>query len=264
MASNYPFSLDLNLAPPTQTRGQAAAPVWVPYFASGRGPVTVTDSILLDNDVAIGVGRNLVTPKDIRVFGTRDDNRVASDAMALSVQSAACVASLGHRLLAKSHEVEVLKGQLAAERSMVEDCQTAIKSLKRERARIVEVNRHQLEVLRDENKNLSKMVELYSRDMRKQLEDLDRPGKRKRADRERSYAQAKIAIFESSSELEDLDRPGKRKRADRERSYAQAKIAIFESSSGEPQEAVHEAQEEDSQRAKLKALMVETPSTVKK
>ncbi|KAL6276890.1 hypothetical protein ACE6H2_020491 [Prunus campanulata] len=151
MASNYPFSLDLNLAPPTQTRGQAAAPVWMPYFASARGPVTVADSILLDNDVAIGVGRNLVTPKDIRVFGTRDDNRVASDAMALSVQK----------------------------------CQTAIKGLKRERARIVEVNRHQLEVLRDENKNLSKMVELYSRDMRKQLEDLDRPGKRKQADRER-------------------------------------------------------------------------------
>ncbi|KAL6269659.1 hypothetical protein ACE6H2_026570 [Prunus campanulata] len=215
MASSYPFSLDLNLAPPTQTRGQAAAPVWMPYFASARGPVTVADSIPLDNDVAIGVGRNLVTPKDIRVFGTRDDNRVASDALAL----------LGHRLLAKSHEVEVLKGQLAAERSMVEECQSAIKSLKRERARIVEVNRHQLEVLRDENKTLSKMVELYSRDMRKQLEDLDRPGKRKQVDRESNYAQAK---------------------------------------SGEPQEAVHEAQEEDSQRAKLKAPMVETPSTVKK
>ena len=232
MASSYPFSLDLNLAPPTQTRGQAAAPVWMPYFASARGPVTVTDSILLDNDVAIGVARNLVTPKDIRVLGTRDDNRVVSDALALSVQSTATVASLGHRLLAKSHEVEVLKGQLAAERSMVEECQTAIKSLKRERSRIVEVNRHQLEVLRDENKNLSKMVELYSRDMRKQLEDLDRPGKRKQADRESSYAQAKIAIFGSSSD--------------------------------EPQEAVREAPEEDSQRAKLKAPMVETPSTEKK
>ncbi|KAL6286428.1 hypothetical protein ACE6H2_010818 [Prunus campanulata] len=73
------------------------------------------------------------------------------------------------------------------------------------------------------------MVELYSRDMRKQLEDLDRPGKRKQADRERSYAQAKIAIFESSS--------------------------------GEPQEAVREAPEEDSQRAKLKAPMKRAPPT---
>ncbi|KAL6288264.1 hypothetical protein ACE6H2_012654 [Prunus campanulata] len=207
MASSYPFSLDLNLAPPTQTRGQAPAPVWVPYFASARGPVTVTDSILLDNDVAIGVGRNLVTPKDIRVFGTRDDNRVTSDALALSVQSTACVASLGHRLLAKSHEVEVLRGQLAAERSMVEECQSIIKSLKRERARIVE-------------------------DMRKQLEDLDRPSKRKKTDRESGYAQAKSALFGSSSD--------------------------------EPQEAVREAPEEDSHRAKLKGPMVETPSTVKK
>ncbi|KAL6276885.1 hypothetical protein ACE6H2_020486 [Prunus campanulata] len=71
------------------------------------------------------------------------------------------------------------------------------------------------------------MVELYSRDMRKQLEDLDRPGKRKQADRERNYAQAKIAIFGSSS--------------------------------GEPQEAVREAPEEDSQRAKLKAPMIRAP-----
>ncbi|KAL6293942.1 hypothetical protein ACE6H2_002084 [Prunus campanulata] len=207
MASSYPFSLDLNLAPPTQTWGQAAAPVWMPYFASARGPVTVNDSILLDNDVALGVARNLVTPKDIRVLGTRDHNPVMSDALALSVQSTATVASVGHRLLAKSHEVEVLKGQLAAERSLVEECQSIIKSLKRERARIVE-------------------------NMRKQLEDLDRSGKCKQLDRERSYAQAKSAIFGSSSD--------------------------------QPQEAVRENPEEDSHRAKLKAPMVETSSTVKK
>ncbi|KAL6286691.1 hypothetical protein ACE6H2_011081 [Prunus campanulata] len=264
MASSYPFSLDLNLALPTQTWGQATAPIWMTYFASARGPVTVNDSILLDNDVAIGLARNLVTPKDIRVLGTRDDNRVISDALTLSMQSTTCVASLVHRLLAKSHEVEVLKAQLAADRSMVEECQTAIKSLKRERARIVEVNRHQLEVLQNENKNLSKMVELYSCDMRKQLDDLDRPGKRKQVDRENSYAQAKSAIFGRRKQLEALDRPGKRKQLDRERSCAEAKIAIFGSSSDDPQEAVCENPKKDIQRAKLKAPMVETPSTVKK
>ncbi|KAL6280569.1 hypothetical protein ACE6H2_017450 [Prunus campanulata] len=232
MASSYPFSLDLNLAPPTQTRGQAVAPVWMPYFASARGHVTVNDSILLDNDVALGVARNLVTPKDIRVLGARDDNQVVSDGLALSVQSTTTVASMGHRLIAKSHEVEVLRGQLAAERSMVEECQSIIKSLKTERARILEVNRHQLEALREENKNLSKMVSVYAHDMRKQLEDLDRPGKRKKTDRESGYAQAKSALFGSSSD--------------------------------EPQEAVREAPEEDSHRGKLKGPMVETPSTGKK
>ncbi|CAL9013051.1 unnamed protein product [Prunus brigantina] len=48
MASSFPFSLDLNLAPPTHTWGQRAAQVWMPYFASSRGPVTVNDSLLFD------------------------------------------------------------------------------------------------------------------------------------------------------------------------------------------------------------------------
>ncbi|KAI5339592.1 hypothetical protein L3X38_018864 [Prunus dulcis] len=75
MASSFPFSLDLNLAPPTRTRGQRAAQVWMPYFASSRGPVTVNDSLLFDNNVAIEVARSLVTPKDGHVLGTRDDNQ---------------------------------------------------------------------------------------------------------------------------------------------------------------------------------------------
>ncbi|CAL9000735.1 unnamed protein product [Prunus brigantina] len=98
----------------------------MPYFASSRGPITVNDSLLLDNDVVVGVAKSLVTPRDVRMLGTRDDNRVVSEAMALSVQSAASVASVGHRLIVKSHEVEMLK---------------------RERAKTVETNRHQLEIL---------------------------------------------------------------------------------------------------------------------
>ncbi|CAL8084688.1 unnamed protein product [Prunus armeniaca] len=47
--------------------------------------------LLLDNDVAIGVARILVTPGDVCMLGTRDDNRVVSDAMTLSMQSAASV-----------------------------------------------------------------------------------------------------------------------------------------------------------------------------
>ncbi|KAI5332491.1 hypothetical protein L3X38_022620 [Prunus dulcis] len=105
MVSLFPFFLDLNLASPTQTLGQGPALVCIPYVASLRGPVTVNDSLLLDNDVAIGVARSLVTPRDVRVFGTRDDNRVVSDVMALSMQSAASVASVGHHFIVKSHEI---------------------------------------------------------------------------------------------------------------------------------------------------------------
>lgn len=86
----------------------------------------VNNSILLDNDVAIGVAGNLVTPRDIHVLGKSDENRVVSDALTFSVQSTTCVASVGYRLIAKSNEVEVLKTQLAAERSLVEECQGVI------------------------------------------------------------------------------------------------------------------------------------------
>ncbi|CAL8113757.1 unnamed protein product [Prunus armeniaca] len=79
----------------------------MPYFASSRWPVIVNNSLLLDNDVVIGVVRSLVTPKDVCVLGTRDDNRVVSDDVTLSVQSATSVTSVRHRLIVKSHEVQV-------------------------------------------------------------------------------------------------------------------------------------------------------------
>ncbi|KAI5354213.1 hypothetical protein L3X38_007108 [Prunus dulcis] len=94
----------------------------MPYFASSQGPVTINDSLHLDNDVAIGVARSLVTPRDVLVLGRRDDNQVVSDVMALSVQSAASIASVGHRLIVKSHEEQVLRSQLVAERNLVADC----------------------------------------------------------------------------------------------------------------------------------------------
>ncbi|KAI5327346.1 hypothetical protein L3X38_026742 [Prunus dulcis] len=37
----------------------------MPYCASSRGLVTLNDSLLLDNDVAVGVVRSLVTPRNL-------------------------------------------------------------------------------------------------------------------------------------------------------------------------------------------------------
>ncbi|CAL9010955.1 unnamed protein product [Prunus brigantina] len=54
-----------------------------------------------------------------------------SDAMTLSVQSTTFVASVEHRLIVKSHEVQVLRAQLVVERNLVEDCQSVIRRLKR-------------------------------------------------------------------------------------------------------------------------------------
>ncbi|CAL9028514.1 unnamed protein product [Prunus brigantina] len=85
----------------------------MPYFASSRGPVTESDSLLLDNEVAIGVARSLVTPMDVRILGTKDDNWLVSDVVALSVQNATTIASVGHRLIAKSYEVQAENEKLS-------------------------------------------------------------------------------------------------------------------------------------------------------
>ncbi|KAL6289127.1 hypothetical protein ACE6H2_006637 [Prunus campanulata] len=55
-----------------------------------------------------------------------------------------------------------------------------------------------LEVVREKNEKLSKMVDFYSKDMQKQLEALENPGKCKR-DHERS-SREKCVIFGGSSE----------------------------------------------------------------
>ncbi|CAL2228856.1 unnamed protein product [Prunus armeniaca] len=123
----------------------------MPYFVSSRGLVNVNDSLLLNHDVVIGVVKSLVTPRDVRMLGTRDDNHLVIDAMALSMQSAVSVTSLGHRHIMKSHEVQVLRSQLVAEWNLVADCLNIIRILKRERAKTLEETRHQLEILQVEN-----------------------------------------------------------------------------------------------------------------
>ncbi|CAL8100992.1 unnamed protein product [Prunus armeniaca] len=151
----------------------------MPYFASSRGLVTINDSLHLDNDVAIGVARSLATPKDVLVLGRSDDNQVVSDAMILSVQSVASVASVGHHLIVKSHE-------------------SIIRRLKRDRAKTLEETRHQLEILQEDNQKLSKIIYFYSKNMQELLEALDRPSKRARGDS--SFAKPKKVIFGSSSD----------------------------------------------------------------
>ena len=206
--------------------------MWMPYFGSARGPVTVNDTILMDNEVALGVARSLVTPRDARVLGAKCDNRIVSDAMALAAQSTTTVATVGYRLIAKSRELELVRAQLAASQSVVEDCQGIIRDMKKERARMVEFNRRQLEGLQAENKQLSSMVDLYAKDMRTKLESIGRPGKRKQPEHETSGAQAKSAAIS----------------------------AIFGSSSDGPQEAVREVPKDDVPSAKLKVPILESGS----
>lgn len=74
-----------------------------------------------------------------------------------------------------------------------------IRRLEKEKENACEETRNQIETLHEENKQLSKMVAIYSRDMQQQLEALERPSKCKQGDHKLSFAKAKKVIFRSSS-----------------------------------------------------------------
>ncbi|CAL2228311.1 unnamed protein product [Prunus armeniaca] len=116
---------------------------------------------------------------DVRILGMRDDNWLVSDVVALNVQSAASIASVGHRLIAKSHKMQVLRAQLVAEQNLVYEYHRDIKRLKKNRAKTAEENQRQLQILQEENEKLSKMVDSYSKGMQKQLEALENLGNHK-------------------------------------------------------------------------------------
>ncbi|CAL2257434.1 unnamed protein product [Prunus armeniaca] len=80
-----------------------------------------------DNDVAAGVARDLLTPRDLRTLGKKDESIAVDDAMSISIQCASSVANLGQRLLAKNQEVRELTLQLGNLRVALRECHTLIK-----------------------------------------------------------------------------------------------------------------------------------------
>ncbi|CAN6706243.1 unnamed protein product [Malus baccata var. baccata] len=73
---------DLNLveeaAPPSPDN------IWRPSFVSPTGPLTVGDSVMKNDMTAAVVARNLLTPKDNRLFSKRSDELAVKDSLALS------------------------------------------------------------------------------------------------------------------------------------------------------------------------------------
>ncbi|CAL9019511.1 unnamed protein product, partial [Prunus brigantina] len=79
------------------------------------------------NDVAAGVARDLLTPRDLKTLGKKDESIAVDDAMAISIQCASSVANLGQRLLVKNQEVRELTLQLGNLRVALRECHTLIK-----------------------------------------------------------------------------------------------------------------------------------------
>lgn len=129
MASSSRLDLVLNLALSKQRSEevQLDATMWHPNFVSSRGPVIVMDYVMQGNDVAAGVARDLLTPRDLKTLGKKEESIAVDDAMAISIQCASSVANLGQRLLAKNQEVRELTLQLGNLRVALRECHTLIK-----------------------------------------------------------------------------------------------------------------------------------------
>ncbi|KAM2871518.1 hypothetical protein FF1_019152 [Malus domestica] len=82
--------------------------IWYPSFISLTGPPTIGDSVMKNDLTAAVVARNLVTPKDNRLFSKRSDELAVKESLALSVQCAGSVSNMAQRLFARTRQVESL------------------------------------------------------------------------------------------------------------------------------------------------------------
>ncbi|KAM1107175.1 hypothetical protein ACFX2B_003921 [Malus domestica] len=102
----------------------------------------------MKNDMtAAVVARNLVTPKDNRLFSKRSDELAVNDSLALSVQCAGSVSNMAQRLFARTCQVE----SLAAE----------VMSLKQE-----------IIGLKHENKQLHRLAHNYATNMKMKIDQM--------------------------------------------------------------------------------------------
>ncbi|KAM2335459.1 hypothetical protein ACFXTH_012869 [Malus domestica] len=102
----------------------------------------------MKNDMtAAVVARNLVTPKDNRLFSKRSDELAVKDSLALSVQCASSVSNMAQRLFARTRQVESLAAEMM--------------SLKQE-----------IRGLKHENKQLHKLAHNYATNMKRKIDQM--------------------------------------------------------------------------------------------
>ncbi|KAM2638008.1 hypothetical protein EV1_022435 [Malus domestica] len=145
MSGPSDLRFDLNL-------GEESVPhspdnIWRPSFISPIGPLTVGDSVMKNDMTAAVVARNLVTPKDNRLFSKRFDELAVKDSLALSVQCAGSVSNMAQRLFARTRQVE----SLAAE----------VMSLKQD-----------IRGLKHENKKLHRLAHNYATNMKRKIDQM--------------------------------------------------------------------------------------------
>ncbi|KAM1005754.1 hypothetical protein ACFX1T_002615 [Malus domestica] len=148
--------------------------IWQPSFVSPNGPLTVGDSMMMNDTTASVVARNLLTPKDTRILSRRSDELAVQDSLAYSVRCAGSVSNMGQRLLARSRQVESLMAEMAS-------------------------LRQEVRVLRHENKELHMLATNYSTSMKMKLNQLQESKVRIQSDHQMFVALLQRQLLPSSS-----------------------------------------------------------------
>ncbi|CAN6687563.1 unnamed protein product [Malus baccata var. baccata] len=121
--------------------------IWRSSFISPTGFLTVGDSVMKNDMTAAVVARNLVTPKDNRLFFKRSDELVVKDSLALSVQCAGSMSNMTQRLFTRTRQVESLVAE--------------VMSLKQE-----------IRGLKHRNKQLHKLTHNYATNMKRKIDQM--------------------------------------------------------------------------------------------
>uniref|UniRef100_A0A2N9HRS3 Uncharacterized protein n=1 Tax=Fagus sylvatica TaxID=28930 RepID=A0A2N9HRS3_FAGSY len=98
--------------------------VWRPYFLSINGPVSVTDSVILNGETATAVAAGLCTPEDAKILVGRTDPQIINESLALTVQCTATVSNMGRRLHVRNMEVKTLRSQVTILQRLLKEKQS--------------------------------------------------------------------------------------------------------------------------------------------
>ena len=138
---NKPETINLNDTPSMMLE------VWRPYFLSPNGPVSVTDSMMLNSVTATAVAAGLCTLEDAKVLAMRTDSQIINDSLTLTIQCAATVSNMERRLHVRNLEVKTLHFQVSILQRL----------LKKSKKKVGQV--------KEENKRLKALVDSYADDL---------------------------------------------------------------------------------------------------
>uniref|UniRef100_A0A2N9HY00 Uncharacterized protein n=1 Tax=Fagus sylvatica TaxID=28930 RepID=A0A2N9HY00_FAGSY len=113
---NTQEAIDLNDAPSVMQVPTAMPEVWRPYFLSPNGPVSVTDSVMLNGVIATAVAAGLCTPEDGKCV--------------------ASVSNMGRCLHVRNHEVRALHSQVTILQRLLKESKKKVGEVKKENKRL--------------------------------------------------------------------------------------------------------------------------------